>query len=106
MAKLNLTRTSLFATLLLTAQAHAAEVLLPGDAAKGKTLYNAKCVGCHVSLVGGDGTALHTRPNRRVKTPEGLLAQVQACNQQLKAGLTSDQIKDVVAYLYQSFYAR
>lgn len=92
--------------MLVTGMATANEVLLPGDAAKGKGLYDAKCVGCHVSLVGGNGTALHTRPNRRVKTPEGLLAQVKMCNQQLDARLSPEQIKDIVAYLYQAFYVK
>lgn len=92
--------------ILAAGLATAEEVLLPGDAAKGKGLYDAKCVGCHVSLVGGDGTALHTRPNRRVKTPEGLLSQVKMCNRQLDAGLNPDQIKDIVAYLYQAFYVK
>lgn len=91
---------------ILVAGTASGDVLLPGDAAKGRTLYQSKCVGCHVSLVGGDGSALHTRPERRVKTPEGLLAQVNVCNRQLKAGLTPEQIKDVVAYLYQAYYTR
>lgn len=103
---LNNTLRALVVGLSLVTSAVANAVLLPGDAAKGKNLYAAKCVGCHVSLVGGDGTALHTRPDRRVKTPEGLLAQVQMCNRQLDAGLSPEQIKDVVAYLYQAFYAR
>ena len=102
---LNMLR-ALVVGLALITSAMASPVLLPGDAAKGKNLYSAKCVSCHVSLVGGDGTALHTRPDRRVKTPEGLLAQVQMCNRQLDAGLSPEQIKDVVAYLYQAFYAR
>jgi len=102
---INMLRAFLLAAALVTS-AVAGPVLLPGDAAKGKNLYAAKCVGCHVSLVGGDGTSLHTRPDRRVKTPEGLLAQVQMCNRQLDAGLSPEQIKDVVAYLYQAFYTR
>ena len=92
--------------LFLTTVSAADDVLLPGDAAAGKKLYDSKCAACHVSLVGGDGSALHTRPNRRVKTAEGLLGQVEGCNQQLKAGLSPGQIKDVVAYLYKAFYQK
>jgi len=91
---------------LTSAVAMAEEVLLPGDVNRGKTLYEAKCTGCHISLVGGNGTAIHTRRDRRIKTPEGLLAQVNGCNRQLNAGLSPEQVKDIVAYLYQAFYKR
>lgn len=91
---------------LTSGTATAEEVLLPGDVGRGKTLYDAKCTGCHISLVGGNGTAIHTRRDRRIKTPEGLLAQVNGCNRQLNAGLSPEQVKDVVAYLYQAFYKR
>lgn len=84
---------------------HAADdILLPGNAASGKKIYDAKCTACHVSLVGGDGTAIHTRPARRIKTAEGLVGRVQGCNHQLKAGLNPDQINDIVAHLYQAYY--
>lgn len=91
---------------LMSGSAMAEDVLLPGDVGRGKTLYDAKCTGCHISLVGGNGTAIHTRRERRIKTPEGLLAQVNGCNRQLNAGLSPEQVKDVVAYLYQAFYKR
>lgn len=106
MAIIIMMRAAALAGVAVAGMAAADEVLLPGDAGKGKSLYDAKCVACHVSLVGGNGTALHTRSNRRIQTPEGLLAQVNGCNQQLKAGLSPAQIKDIVAYLHQAFYAR
>lgn len=106
MAILFMVRAAALAGAAVAGMAAADDVLLPGDAGKGKILYDAKCVACHISLVGGNGTALHTRPNRRVQTPEGLLAQVNACNRQLKAELSPTQIKDIVAYLHQAFYAR
>lgn len=101
---IKVTMGSVLSIFTLVALAAEEPTLLPGSAANGKKIYEAKCVACHVSLIGGDGTAIHTRPNRRIKTSEGLLAQVQACNQQLKSGLNKDQINDVVAYLYRSFY--
>jgi mono/diheme cytochrome c family protein len=96
----------LAAFLLVSGSLNAADDIyeLIGDAQRGKALYANQCVACHVSLVGGDGTALHTRPNRRVQTPEGLIKQVNACNHQLNAGLNAKQVDDLVAYLTQSFY--
>lgn len=90
--------------LFLVGTSSASDILLPGDAKVGKKIYDDKCVACHISLVGGDGSALHTRPNRRIKTAEGLLGRVEGCNHQLKAGLKPDQIKDIVAYLHKAFY--
>lgn len=80
------------------------EMIVTGNAHNGKKIYEAKCVACHISLVGGDGMALHTRVNRRIKTAEGLLGRVNGCNHQIKAGLNEDQINDVVGFLYDSFY--
>lgn len=80
------------------------DMLVTGNAQNGKKIYEAKCVACHISLVGGDGLALHTRLNRRIKTAEGLIGRVNGCNHQIKAGLNEAQINDVVGFLYESFY--
>lgn len=66
-----------------------AQSLLLGDAAKGKTLHDSQCTGCH-------DTGVYTRKNRRIKTVEGLLAQVQTCNSRLKKDLGNDEINDLV----------
>lgn len=99
---------SLFSLLpLLAAPAFAAApqtTLLPGDATNGGKLYQAKCQACHVSLAGSDGSKLHTRENRKVKTVEGLIGQVKACNNQLDAGLSGAQINDIVAFLNERYY--
>lgn len=84
--------------------AAAPTAMLPGDAAAGGKLYQAKCQACHVSLAGGDGAKLHTRDNRKVKTVEGLIGQVKACNNQLDAGLNATQINDIVAFLNERYY--
>lgn len=93
---------SLLAAPTLAATAQTA--LLPGDVANGGKLYQAKCQACHVSLAGGDGSKLHTRENRKVKTVEGLIGQVKACNSQLDAGLNATQINDIVAFLNERYY--
>ena len=84
--------------------AAAPTAMLPGDAGNGGKLYQAKCQACHVSLAGGDGSKLHTRGNRKVKTVEGLIGQVKACNSQLDAGLSAAQMNDIVAFLNDRYY--
>jgi hypothetical protein len=80
---------------LIASSAHAA--LLPGDTLKGKAVYDKTCVACH-------DTSVYTRANRRVKTVEGLIGQVNGCVRQTGAKLDSDQINDVVKYLDEAFY--
>jgi mono/diheme cytochrome c family protein len=77
--------------------AAAAEALLPGDAAHGQKLHAAHCRGCH-------DDALYTRAQRRVKTLEGLMGQVNGCNKQLGKNFTRDQIADLVRFLNDRYY--
>ena len=74
-----------------------AQSLLLGDAAKGKKLHDSQCTACH-------DTRVYTRKDRRIRTVEGLLAQVQTCNKQLKKGLGNDEINDLVKYLNDTYY--
>lgn len=89
------------ATLLLislTLDAGSAQAaLLPGDAAKGKALHGKQCVACH-------DTSVYTRANRRIKSPEGLIGQVNNCVRQTGLKLDRDQINDLVKHLDESFY--
>ena len=74
-----------------------ADALLPGDVELGKKLYNAQCTSCH-------DTSVHTRKDRRVKTVEGLIGQVNRCNSQLDRRYTDAQVNDLIAYLNSAFY--
>jgi cytochrome c553 len=71
--------------------------LLPGDAAQGKAVHDKQCVACHDSSV-------YTRANRRVKSPEALIGQVNNCVRQTDAKLDRDQVNSLVKYLDESFY--
>ena len=82
----------------------AAQALLLGDASSGETIHQGKCTACHVGQFGGDGSAIYLRDNRRIKTIEGLMKQVEFCNRQTKANLNDDQVNDVIKYLNDSFY--
>jgi hypothetical protein len=47
---------------------------------------------------------MYTRPDHRVKTPQKLLAQVQACNSNLGKGYFPEDEENVAAYLNREFY--
>ena len=74
------------------------------DAKRGERLHNSHCVACHASAFDDNGTAIYTRPNRRVTTPQGLERQVRFCVQNLRINWFDDKIRDVVDYLNHSFY--
>ncbi len=70
-----------------------------GDAAKGKTTFEAsQCMQCHSS------DEMFTRKDRKVKTLPALDDQVRKCDAQLSTNLFDDEIEDVVAYLNQAYY--
>lgn len=71
--------------------------LLPGDSAKGKAVHAKQCSACH-------DTGVYTRPDRRIKSVEGLIGQVNNCVRQTGVKLDRDQINDLVKYLDESFY--
>lgn len=70
---------------------------LPGDPAKGKAIHDQQCVACHDSSV-------YTRPNRMVKSVEGLIGRVNFCNRQLNKKLTDEQVNDIINYLDKQYY--
>ena len=99
-------RTTMLAAVLLVAGPALAQktgVLAHGDAAAGKVLVDKDCVACHVRRFGNAST-IYTRPDRKVHTPEQLLAQVQFCNVDLKTGLFPEEEEHVAAYLNVMYY--
>ena len=78
--------------------------LLAGEAEDGGPLHDQFCLGCHVSMIGGDGSAIYLRSERRVNSIEGLMGQVAFCNEQINVGLNEYEIDDIVAYLNESYY--
>ena len=90
--------------LLLSQQASALATLL-GEAENGGKVLDERCTACHVKMFGGDGSAIYTREDHRVKTVEGLMAQVEMCNVNTQNGeLNADQVDDITAYLNETFY--
>jgi cytochrome c553 len=75
-----------------------------GDAKAGKALVDRDCVGCHAQQFKGEPDRMYTRADRRVKTPQKLLAQVQACNTNLGKGYFPEEEEHIAAYLNLQFY--
>ncbi|MCG6886714.1 MAG: cytochrome c [Proteobacteria bacterium] len=74
------------------------------DLERGKSLHNENCTHCHISMMGGDGSAIYTRENRRIESLDALRKQVNRCKDSLGASWPPDQIDDVVFYLNQTYY--
>lgn len=91
-------------TLLLTALPALANPFPKGDARIGKTLHDKSCLSCHVSMVGGDGSAIYSRLERKVKTPQQLQARIRTCNTNAGANWFPDEENHVATYLNQQYY--
>ena len=62
------------------------------------------CVACHVRRVGGDGTRMYTRIDRKVTTAGKLKAQVAVCNAELSTGYFPEEEEHIAAYLNLRYY--
>ena len=69
-----------------------------------KMVTAAKCEVCHASKLGGDGSGMYLRQDRRVTTKSKLLAQVARCNNDLSLGLFPDDEAAIAAYLNAAHY--
>jgi len=74
------------------------------DANNGKAQVERHCMSCHVAKFGGDGSSIYTRPDHKVRSQEALVAQINRCNEGTHAGLPTEGLQDVGAYLNQTFY--
>ncbi|MBL8521869.1 MAG: hypothetical protein JNK75_14530 [Betaproteobacteria bacterium] len=63
-----------------------------------------KCEACHARKVGGDGTGIYTRPDRKVKTKARVAGQVALCNTELNLGLFPDDEAAITAFLNDTYY--
>lgn len=75
-----------------------------GDAAAGRTMVQKDCIACHARRFDGDATRIYTRPDRKVRTPAQLLAQVQVCNTELSLFYFPDDEASVAAFLDREHY--
>jgi len=75
-----------------------------GDPKAGKAIAERDCVSCHAQQFAGDADRIYTRPDHRVKSPQKLLAQVQACNTNLGKSYFPEEEEHIAAYLNAAFY--
>jgi mono/diheme cytochrome c family protein len=96
---------AVFAILTTWSLARAQDAKAPaGDASEGAAMHARDCVACHVRRVGGDGSAMYTRAERRVTSLAKLKAQVAACNTELGTNYFPDDEEHVTAYLNLRYY--
>ena len=98
-------RLALFAgTLLATPFAGAAALPFEhGDPKLGMAMVEKDCQACHIRNF-GDADRIYLRPERRVRTPTQLSAQVSRCNTELGSGYFPDEEDHIAAYLNQRYY--
>ncbi len=76
-----------------------------GHADNGKKLFTKfECSGCHEGKVGGDGSAIFTRPNHKVRSADDLIPQIKFCSGLVGANLTAQEEQDLAAHLNQTYY--
>jgi cytochrome c peroxidase len=68
-----------------------------------KLIAENKCVACHVSKVGGDGSAIY-KPQGRINTVGFLRGMVEQCNSQLNLGMFPEEVTSVAAVLNRDHY--
>jgi cytochrome c len=74
------------------------------DVAQGKKLYEQHCTGCHIRMLGGDGTTIHTRKNSIIHSLSALQQRVAFCSTQINAHLFPEEEADIAAWLNEKFY--
>jgi cytochrome c peroxidase len=68
-----------------------------------KLIADNKCVACHVSKVGGDGSAIY-KPQGRINTAAFLRGMVDQCNTQLNLGMFPEEVDAVAAVINRDHY--
>ena len=62
-----------------------------------------KCEACHISKVGGNGSAIY-RPKERINTAGFLRGMVEQCNTELNLTLFPDEVTAIAAVLNRDHY--
>ena len=97
-------RTMLLLTLIGLPFTVAADPFAKADGQAGKQLVMKHCINCHAARFGGDGSAIYTREDRRVTSPQGLISQIRTCNTNLGLKWFDDEELNVARYLNDAYY--
>jgi len=94
-----------FAAMLMPTHAAAEPAIFNGaDLKLGEQLIaEHKCVACHTSKVGGNGSAIY-KPQGRINTPAFLRGMVEQCNTELNLGMFPEDVNAVAAVLNRDHY--
>ncbi|WP_449371167.1 c-type cytochrome [Thiomonas sp.] len=89
--------------------ARAADAVPPqfagANVAQGQKFYDElKCAACHAERMMGSGSAMYLRSDRKVHNPAQLIAFTQSCVSQLNHELFPEEVRDIAAYLDQTYY--
>jgi len=85
-------------------RAQGAEIFKDANLALGeKLIAEHKCVACHASKVGGDGSAMY-KPLGKINTAGLLRGMVEMCNTSMNLGLFPEEVSDVAAVLNRDHY--
>lgn len=84
--------------LMITAPTSAA------DLERGEGLHQTNCLQCHADMLGGDGSAMYTRADRRVTSLAGLKQQVRRCRDNIGLMWFDEDVADVTAFLNTRYY--
>ncbi|HQR51274.1 MAG TPA: cytochrome c [Methylophilaceae bacterium] len=90
--------------LALAATAAHADPFAAGDPKVGRQMVEKNCIACHASRFGGDGSAIYTREDRKIKDAKGLIQQIRTCNTNLGLKWFEDEELNVASYLNKSYY--
>ncbi len=95
-----------FVTLFLILCGSAQAAPFPdGDAKTGKKIFDQyQCNRCHMARMGGDGSAIFTRPDRFVSSPEKMIPRIKICSGIVGANLSPQEEQHLAAYLNQQYY--
>ncbi len=62
------------------------------------------CSSCHKARMGGDGSAIFTRADRTVQSPDELLVQMERCSGAIGKSLSAQEKQDLAAHLNNTYY--
>lgn len=92
------------ATALTPGRSPAAEIFKDADLALGeKLIAEHKCTQCHISKVGGNGSAMY-KPQGKINTAGLLRGMVEVCNTSMNLGLFPEEVTAVAAVLNRDHY--
>ena len=86
------------------AQAQGADIFKGADLALGeKMIIEHKCAACHISKVGGDGSAIF-KPEGKFNTAGLMRGMVEMCNTNMNLGMFPEEVTAVAAVLNRDHY--